>query len=332
MSVSSRKEIRDFILSTTQQDNTQIGTLVNNYINMSLNEINDPGWAFTKNYHHLWSWLKRKNTFSTVASTGDYVMKREVDKIAILRQTTSPIKLMQITDELFFRLVPNPTDTGNPLYYRLWETDGISTRLATADTIDVISSSTSDSGSAELAVSVTGFDSTSGVIKTDTYQLNGTTVVSGTTTFAAREIWVSKQKNTTGTITIRRNSTSATLVQLGPNERSYSFKVLSLYPTPSAAITMYLEFYTRINELNNDSDTPNFDSKWHYVVSLGALAKTFSYLGKEQQFLSLHAQFSAAVRAMVAADSTEPDLVEHLNPQRDSYPFISVHANGQIIS
>src|SRR3990167_2507963 len=157
MGVASRKEIRDSVLDTTRQENVQIGLLVNDFINLTLNEINDPGWAFPKNFNHLWSWLKSKTTFSTVASQEDYVLGREVDKIALLRQTTSPTRLLRMTDEQFYKRDANPTATGNPLLYRTWEVDGVSTRLTTADTIDVVSSSASDAGSSELAVTVSGY-------------------------------------------------------------------------------------------------------------------------------------------------------------------------------
>src|SRR3990167_7210008 len=133
MGVASRKEIRDSVLDTTRQENVQIGLLVNDF-------------------NHLWSWLKSKTTFSTVASQEDYVLGREVDKIALLRQTTSPTRLLRMTDEQFYKRDANPTATGNPLLYRTWEVDGVSTRLTTADTIDVVSSSASDAGSSELAV------------------------------------------------------------------------------------------------------------------------------------------------------------------------------------
>jgi len=255
----SRKEIRDNVLNTTRQDNAQIGSLVNEYINLTLREINDPGWAFKGEFNHLWNFLRAKTTFSTVASTTDYVMKREIDRIALIRQTNTPIKLEQITDELFFKYVPNPTATGNPRYYRIWESEGIATRLSSAEKINVVSSSTSDAGSAELSVSIVGYSS--GILTSETYQLNGTTSVSGTTTWDAREIYVSKQKQTTGTITVSGNTSSTSLLTLGKEERAPKFKVLSLYPIPSSAITMYVEFYKRIRELTNDSDVPEIDEK-----------------------------------------------------------------------
>jgi len=327
---SSRKEIKDSILNTSRQPDSQIGSLVEEFINLTLSEINNPGWAFPrKNKHHLWNFLRRKKTVSV--SSEDFVLPRDVDKVALIRQLSSPIMLRQLTDKQFYRLVPNPSATGNPRWYRMWETEGVSTQLSTADTVDIVSSSTSDAGSAELSVSVMGFDS-NGIWRTETYQLNGTSSVSGSITFAAGEIFVMKQKDTTGTITASENSGSTTLVVMGPNERAPKFKVISFYPIPSSAMDIYLEYFTYLPQLNNDSDVPLFDDKWHYVVRLGSLAKVYQYLNKETDFITMQAMYSSAVRAMVAADRIQPDLISHLHPRQEMFPHIHNRRNEDAIA
>lgn len=320
--MGSRKEIRDSILDTTRQTNAQMGSLVNEFINDTLHEINDPGWAFTnKDYNHLWSFLRRKSSFPTVASTTDYVLGRDVDRLAIVRQISSPAKLKYIRDEEFLELVPDPDNEGTPRYYRLWETEGVSTRLAADDTINIVSSSANDDGSAELVVSVSGYD-TDGIWRTETYELNGTTEVSGSITFdAGREIIVQKQKDTTGKITVTENSGGTTLVVLGPDERAPKFKVISLYPIPNSVITIYIEYFTYIPELNNDSDVPILYEKWHWIVRLGALAKLYQSLNKEQDYITTSTIYARAVRSMIAADQVQPDLIEHLQGHADT-PFL----------
>lgn len=315
MSVSTRKEIKDNVLETTQQDDSQIGTLVEEFINLTLREIETPGWAFypRREINHRWSFLKRKTTFDTVASTEDYVLERDIKYIAVLRQTTSPVKLSRMTDENFYEIEPNPTATGNPTIYRLWELSGVDTQLGTADTIDIVSSSTSDAGDSEMTVTVWGYD-TNGVLRSETYTLNGTTAVSGTITYAARDIYVAKSKDTTGTITVAENSGSTTLTTIGPKERAPMHKVASLYPIPSSAMTMYLDYYSPMRELNGDGETPSFDSNWHYVVRLGTLAKVYQHLGgdKETSFVNTHNMYAAGVRAMVDADMGRSDLMTKL--------------------
>jgi len=314
MSVSSRKEIQTTALSRTRQSVTQLGNQVNDMINQTLNEINDPGWAFPKkDFTHDWGFLRRKTTFTTISGTDDYVLERDIDRIALVRQTASPIKLRQIPDDRFFELIPNPTATGNPRWYRLWEYEGVATRLATADKVDIVSSSTSDAGDSTLAVTVSGY--VSGIWRTETYALNGTTKVTGSLTFDAREIYVSKQKDTAGVITASENSGATTLTTLGPKERAPKFRVMTLYPNPGSALTISMEYYTRMLLLENDSDVPGFDRKWHYVVLLGTIAKIYQTLNKEIDFITQQGLYSASVRAMVSADSHEPDLIDHLRPR-----------------
>ena len=148
MSVQTRKEIRDHVASTCRE--TGINSLIEDYINQTLMEIQDPAWAFEqiagmRGYQHLWSFNRRKNTLTTVEDQEFYQLPRDLDKIGLIRQTESPIKIQYVPDEIFYRFIPYPTATGNPKYYRLWEEEGVETRLAAADTIDVVSDSASDS-------------------------------------------------------------------------------------------------------------------------------------------------------------------------------------------
>jgi len=329
---SSRKEIRDHTMRITDTEGTTMETLVNDFINDTLNEINDPGWAFAprKELQHNWSWLRRKDTFSTVSGTADYVLPRDVDRIAILRQETTPIKLRQVSDRRFYFIDAKRDESGNPKTYRLWEVSGVSTKLAAADTIDVVSDSSSDSGDSELAVTVWGY--VDGILRSETYTLNGTTDVTGSLTFDADDLFVSKQKNTTGTITVTENSGGDTLVDLAPQDRNPLFKVVSLYPNPSSAITMYLEYYTRIRELTADSDVPQFDSKWHHIVVKGVLAKIYQHLGKETETQSAVAMYRSVTRSMVASDMAVDDFIPTMFRHFPIYPFIPIHRSKDDVS
>jgi len=310
--ISSLKEIRDSVLDTTQQENAQIGSLVNGYVNLTLREIESPGWCFSprREKSHFWSWLKHKTSFNTVASTAEYVLERDIRHIALVRQEETPIKLTRMTDEDFYEIEPEPDSSGNPEIYRVWEVSGVKTKLSTADTIDVVSSSTSDANDDDLTVTVYGY--VNNILQSESYTLNGTTTVSGSTTFDARDVFVSKSKDTAGTITLTENSGSTTLTTMGKEERNPIHKVLSLYPIPSSAITVYVEYYGHMRELTNDGDVPMFDSNWHYIVRLGVLAKVYQHLGKETDFMTTQALYSSSVRSMVNSDSVVSDLIPKL--------------------
>lgn len=301
---ATRKQIRDDALTTTKQTAAQIGTLVETFINMTLQEIASPAWAFRKEKYHLWSWLKRKTSFT--ATSEDTVVDRDVDKIALLRQTDSPIKIEYFRDEDFYRVLPNPTETGNPRGYRLWEVIGTSTKLAAASVISVVSSSASDNS--DYSVVVSGY--VNGSLESEVLTMNGVTTVTGSKTFQARELFISKSAIFTGKITIK-DASGNTLVEIGPEEISPRFKVVSLWPTPSSN-TIYMEYYKKIKELNNDSEMPEFDPKWHHVVYVGTLTKIYEYLGKLESKISTAVWYQKLVRAMVADDETTPDRIDHL--------------------
>src|SRR3990167_8544267 len=270
MALTTFDEIRDNIASTIRD--TQIETILSNFINLTGIEIHG---------YHPWSFLRRKQTFSTVASQEDYNLDSEVDRIAILKQNTTPQKLYYLPDALFYRLVPNPEDlsTGTPRYYRLWEETGFSTNLAAADTIYVVSSSASDGAS--FNVVVVGRNS-SGEIVSEIITLNGLTNVTSSTTWAAAGLMsVSKSAQTTGTISVYRTTGATLLSEIAPEETAPRFKRISLYPIPSAVITMYYEYYEQLRMLVNASDIPQMDSKWNWVLREGALAKMWTYKQNE---------------------------------------------------
>src|SRR3990167_6167256 len=245
MPLVTADEIRDNIASTIRE--TQVGSLLLSFINVTGLEIH---------LFHPWSFLRRKQTFSTVTDQEDYNLDSEVDRIAVLRQISTPTRLIYVPDNIFYQVIPNPENlsTGPPRYYRLWEETGFSTTLAADDTVYVSSSSTSDGST--FTVRIVGRNS-SGEVVAETLTLNGTTSVTSSTTFdAAGLIAISKSASTTGTVTCYRTTGATVLSEMEPDNLAPRFKRVSLYPIPSSAVTMYLEYYERYRYLIHDTDIP----------------------------------------------------------------------------
>lgn len=304
MPLVTADEIRDNIASTVRE--TQIGSLILSFMNLAGMEIHNAS---------AWTWLRRKQTFATVVSQEDYNLDSEIDRIALLRQRSTPRKLSHVPDHLFYKLVPNPEDrsTGPPRYYRLWEETGFSTNLAAADTIYVSSSSASDGSS--FTVRVVGRNS-SGEVVAETLTLNGTSSVTSTTTFAASGlIAISKSAATTGTITCYRTTGATVLSELEPDNLTPRYKRLSLYPIPSSAITMSLEYYERYRYLIHDTDVPQLDSKWTWVLREGALAKTWEYKQNETAAAMHQAIFDRGLKLMREQDEANQDYILVLQPR-----------------
>ena len=302
------KELRDNIATTTLE--TQQGDLIDSYLNLTGQKIH--------NFHH-WTWLRRKQTFATVASQEDYNLDEEVDRIALIRQRSSPQVLQYISDPDFYKYLPNPEDqaTGSPRFYRRWEETGFSTNLAAADTIYISSSSSSDGSS--FTVRVRGRNSSGEEIR-ETLTLNGTSSVTSTTTFAASGLLqVSKSGRTTGTITVYRTTGATVLAELAPDELTPRYKRVSLYPIPSSALTMYLEYYEVFRPLVHDTDVPQMDAKWSWVLREGALALMWEYKRREELALAHSRVFAEGLLLMQRQDQAAPDLLTTLEPRRSRH-------------
>jgi hypothetical protein len=313
--MKTRLEIRTRVATDTRE--TQINTAIEEYINQTLLELQEPAWAFEqiqgfRGFSHLWSFNRRKTTLATAASTEFYQLPRDVDKIGLIRQITTPTKINFIPDDLFYEYIPYPTATGNPRWYRIWEEEGVEVRLSTDDMIEVLSSSSSDTSQ---TVRIVGYD-TNGLLRTESLTLTGETAVAGTITYDAGKILrVSKSADTTGIITVREKTADTTLVKLAPTERTARFKIISFYPIPSSAITLYIEYFTAIRRLEGDNDVPDIPEKWLWLVRVGTMAKVYQYQNKESLFNTMQGIYATGVRAMVKSDMQNADYIPALRSQ-----------------
>lgn len=295
MPLVTLSDMRTEIMSTVREN--QNASLFTGFINLSLQEIFNS---------HLWTWRRRKSTITTVVSQESYNLDEEVDIIAVIRQRTTPVKLVQMEDETFYNYVPNLEDlgTGSPLSYRFWEETGFSTNITTAEALSVVSSSAADGAS--FFVRITGRDS-NGLVVSENITLNGITAAASSNTYASL-LSISKSARTTGIITVSGGTTATVFCRLAPTNMAPRFKRISLYPVPSAAITLYLEYYEVFRELVNDYDIPQMDIKWWWVGREGALARAWEYKQNDQGKLYHQQNFLRGLEQMKAQDKFNPDL------------------------
>ena len=313
----TRSEIRTAVNNRTRE--TGINTIINDMINNTLQEIQSPGWAFSaqqrRTHQHYWNFNKRKATLATVANQEDYELPRDVDKIYLIRQITSPTVLRFIEDRDFYLQIPYPTASGNPFWYRIFEETGVAVVLSTDDKVTIVSSSTSDT---TQTISVVGYASADGIKDSETISLNGTTTVNGTKTWkAGKALRISKSAKTVGTVSIKEFTTPyTTILTLGPEDKSAYFRIVSFYPIPSAVITMYLEYFTRIRIMANDSDTPDIPEEWHWVIEQGAVAKVLAYRENEAGTIVAQKLYAEGVLAMIESDKQQPDLIKYMGSNK----------------
>ncbi|HAM40746.1 MAG TPA: hypothetical protein DCP69_05260 [Candidatus Omnitrophica bacterium] len=320
MAIRTLSEQRGY-LGTIIKDTT-INSTITDCLNLALSELY---------YSHPWSSLRRKTTFSTVASQEEYRLDEEVEKIMLLRQRTTPTVLTYVPDRDFYRHIPAPEDrgTGTPRYYRQWEETGFTTSLAADDTIEVVSSSTSDGSG--FNVRVWGRN-TNGISIAETLTLNGTTAVTSTNTFdEASLLRVSKSANTTGVISVRRTTGSTVLIRIAPTEASPRSKIIALYPIPSAVITMYLEYLERLQLLVADADVPQFDVQWNWVLQEGALQHLWRFKREDEKAIAATVAFQRGLKLMKQADDPVAyDMVKVVGRRPLMLPAIVKYYNDSV--
>ena len=104
--------------------------------------------------------------------------------------------------------------------------------------------------------------------------------------------------------------------EMEPDNLAPRFKRISLFPIPSSAVTMYLEYYERYRYLIHDTDIPQLDSQWTWVLREGALSKAWEYKQNEQLFLAHSAIFKQGLLQMRQQDERNVDYVPVLQPRQ----------------
>lgn len=305
MSLTTFDELYTNISQTVRE--TQVPTILKSFLNLTLQEI----WNY-----HPWTFKRRKTTFSTVANQEDYALDEEVDGIALLRQRTSPTRLIYLPDSVFYTLQPAPEDAGSGVsrYYRLWEETGFKTQLTADGTLYVKSDSALDTSS--FTVRVVGRNSSQDVVS-ETLTLNGITAVTSSTTWDdGGLLQISKSAATTGTITAYATTGNTILSELAPEDLAPRYKKISLYPIPSSVVTMYLEYWERLRLLVNNADVPMLDKKWVWVLREGALAKTWEYKQNEELSEAHLQQFLRGLKLMIQQDERNMDYVPVIRPRQ----------------
>ena len=303
MPLKTRDQLTDHIASRVRD--TQIEVFIEDSLDLTLEEI----WTY-----HPWNFKRRKQTFATVASQESYNLDEEVDEVRLLRQRSTPLKLLYVPDDIFYQFEPNPEDvTGVPHYYRVWEETGFQTNLAADDTVYVNSSNTADSST--FTVRVVGRNS-SGEVVAETLTLNGTSNVTSSTTWDADGLMqISKSGRTTGTITCYRTTGATQLTEMAPDNLAPRFKRLSLYPIPSSVITLYLEYDERFRPLVHDTDVPQQDHKWNWVAIEGTLAKVWQYKQNVAYAELSYRKYQDGLKVMRQQDHRNLDYVPRLQPR-----------------
>lgn len=221
-------------------------------------------------------WLEETATFSTTASTRQYVLPLvSFSKIKSVVDETNETELTQISEKYIDSIDPAHSASGSPAAYCNYGLRTFHTQLSAADTVSVVSSSTSDTTQTVL---IRGLNS-AGTPISETLSLNGTNSVDGSVSFTTL-VDVTKSANTEGAITVSSTAgiVTTTHVIIPPDKLSRQYGLINLYPVPSGTNTIRVRYIREVRELVENEDEPDLPEMWHDLVLIGALIQAHEFL------------------------------------------------------
>jgi hypothetical protein len=293
-------------LLTECADDNNLGTLTPQvrarllrYLNQGLRRIlSMPGMALVANSDPPF-------TFTSVADQPRVVLPESVVEVSTITERDNDTRLDPLTLDLYRRLAPDPTQvSGTPTHYVPLGRVALATLPSNASELFVKSTSALDVAPCTLR----------GVI-TDGYQrsvsvtMTGATAVSLNTSITS---WIDVSDwfvsvPAVGTITLHEDSGAGTeLARITIGQHRPRYQGFYLYPTPSGAITYYVDSRRRTVELKTDEDEPPWDEDYHWV--LGAYARMRQYeKTKDARYLTAKEDFGAGLAALIHKTTCPPE-------------------------
>lgn len=268
--VLTLKDIRDEVLTLMDESAstaTTTTTLVNNAINQAhVQRLASQPWTFMR-----WD---QPETVTTVASQRFYSLHQEFWKPEYFFNRTTKQYLFEVPP----RSVPGTgalwnTDTGHAREFRFAGRTGIQTQPTSASVITIVSSSSSDDGSA-FNITVRGV--TTNGVTTETITPDGTVSVAGTTSFT-KLLSVTKAAAWTGRLTVTSNSAAVTNLVLFGTEYGRSYPQIELLNLPDAGDVIEYAFFRQPAPLTNDYDIPDIPPPHQRILVWDTLLTVASY-------------------------------------------------------
>lgn len=223
-----------------------------------------------------WTFKQRKTTLSLVPGTSEYNLGKEVGEPYIVLLSASPYLVRPRSEDDFDTRVPNPTATGNPDTYMLFEYAGVENQPSSASVLVVVSSSASDTTQTVLIRGIV-----SGQEDYEIVTLNGTTQVFTSKQFSSVRS-ITKNAVTSGRVTITADSGATSVLTLGPLEKTTKLKKIRFYPEPSSSLTATIKHFKEPYIPTLAMDDSEIPSRWDYVVEQWAFAMALQPQGQDQ--------------------------------------------------
>jgi len=224
---------------------------------------------------HPWPWMlwPTIETFSTVASQKSYALHQEFLTPLYFKNRTTNAYLTEVPFRSLQETGANWTaDTGSIDRFYLQGFTPVLRQPTSASAVSIVSSSAADSTAAKA---ITIYGDTADGMTSETLTPNGTTTVTGTTSFTTITE-VSKGAAWAGTATVSYGATTA--LTLFANELSRQYPQLFSLRLPSSVEVVEYRFYRKPRTLSADSDIPNIPAPFDAILVWDALLMMAAYL------------------------------------------------------
>lgn len=216
-----------------------------------------------------------------------------------------PFLMSYIPEQQFLHTGRDIVEKNVPERYRMWGEDMVKKQMLTSGTISVFSS---DSGDTNQAVTIFGISSL--YPDSETYALNGASVVTGTTTFSSLERVV-KNGSTNGRITIADGANTANVyavIPAGGANQGIIYKKIQINPLPNTAFDINVYYYKEPFILVDDGDVhelgPDFDEAIILLATTKIQAET-----SQAEAASFYKMYSDELVTLRRTNADKPDWI-----------------------
>lgn len=205
-------------------------------------------------------------TVASVASTARVVVPEAVARIHHITERTNARRLEPMSLAEYRQREPDPAShTGTPTHYVPIGRVAVAKQPADASEIFVDSTAAGDTNTCYIEGITTG-----GYMKTASVNMTGVTAVTlsaAITDFIEiTDFYLSAAA--VGTVTLHEDASGGTeLARITIGAKRPRYYAFYLFPTPSAAVTYYVDYRREMVELVNDTDEPPLPTDYHYLLS-----------------------------------------------------------------
>jgi hypothetical protein len=199
--------------------------------------------------------------FATVASTARYVVPEAVARIHRIFERTNDLALEAMSLDDYRRSDPDAvSNTGTPSHYVPIGRTAVATQPSATSVAVVKSSSAGDTTQTAYIEGVVD-----GARSRASATLTGTTAAVLLNVEAVEDFYLSAAA--TGTVTLHQASGAGTeLASITPGQLRPRYFAFYLWPTPSAAVTYYVDYRREITDMVNDTDEPPLPLDFHSML------------------------------------------------------------------